>query len=72
METTEIEGYTDFKVVKPVSSTNDDNINIPTILRSYKYTLSGKIEYYPIKRDEKTFQGYIKLESDPKGENITF
>ena len=72
VETTEIEGCTDFKLIKPVASTNEENINIPTILRSYKYTLSGKLEYYPIKRDAKTFQGYIKLESDPKGENISF
>lgn len=47
VDVTEIEGFTDFKVAKPISSTNEENISIQTILRSYKYTLCGRIEYYP-------------------------
>lgn len=48
VETTEIGGSVDYKLVTPVSSTNDENISIATILKSYKYTLTGKIEYYPL------------------------
>lgn len=72
IDTSEIEGINDFKIVKPISSTNEENITISTILKSYKYTLCGKIEYYPIIRDTKNFKGYIKLESDPKGEKLSF
>lgn len=53
IEKTEIEGIADLRVVNPVSSTNEENITINTILKSYKYTLNGKIEYYPVLRESK-------------------
>lgn len=72
VETSQIDGTSDFKLVQPVASTNEEKISIPSILKSYKYTLSGKIEYYPLIRESKNFDGYIKLESDPKGEKLAF
>jgi len=53
IEKTEIEGLADLRVVNPVSSTNEENITVKTILKSYKYTLNGKIEYYPVARETK-------------------
>ncbi|EAR99769.2 adenylate/guanylate cyclase domain protein (macronuclear) [Tetrahymena thermophila SB210] len=72
VETNEIDGVLDYRQIKPVDSTNEENISIETILKSYKYTLNGKIEYYPILKEAKLFEGYIKLESDPKGEKLSF
>lgn len=72
VETTEIDGKQDYKLVRPVSSTNEENMSINNVLKSYKYTLSGKIEYYPIPRQTHVFDGYIKLESDPKGERLSY
>ncbi|KAL4487196.1 hypothetical protein ABPG72_017915 [Tetrahymena utriculariae] len=72
VETNEIDGVLDYRQIKPVDSTNEENISIETILKSYKYTLNGKIEYYPILKEAKTFEGYIKLESDPKGEKLSY
>lgn len=34
--------------------------------------MNGKIEYYPILQESKIFEGYIKLESDPKGEKLSY
>lgn len=50
VETTEIDGRREYKLVRPVASTNEDNMSINKVLKSYKFTLSGKIEYYPIPR----------------------
>ena len=42
------------------------------IIQSYKDVLNGKIEFDIPDRSENIFKGRFQLESDPKGEMLTF
>lgn len=54
-----------------IESTVDDS-NMSEILSTYRHTLTGRIEYSLPDRSEKQFRGYFKLETDPKGQDLSF
>ncbi|KAL4439344.1 hypothetical protein ABPG74_017007 [Tetrahymena malaccensis] len=72
LDTIEIDGVSQYTIKKPLAPINANKKDMKSFINTYKEYFTGKIEYTKPQRSEKEFQGYLKLQNDPKGQNIEF